>query len=494
MPDIQKLITTLLSDGRLAGNSRYTSKVYRDEPILLTAAELERRRAPARYREMRKIARRGGIYAASGAKVFYEQAVFMEDFEDDFAYLGEFAHYFPTYESMTDLQLRGYFSWRTRVRRGVIEKTPLSFVFVYLYELLHGIGTRCAEEGFHALKNFRAAYEKIDPRIARHAALWLRDYVVYNDLDKTLLEDVPDAHPDRAADPPPDRAACGSAETFAALRALSSYNFERSAFFKQHADDVRQVVHGVFSALSEYYAEDSPNGLYGKFFGRMYSEPYVMFRSAVFYDRLRRSDFVYTISDRHIFRCANGNWSRERFFRDKGKNRRIGDLLRAIDCRMREHYRFRPLLQGGDVAAPVRDIIEQEIITCLERKKKAALPKIDIDVSRLQDIRDASLEIQKKLLVEAPEEDNAPKTAGDADARSGGAELNDNERLFVRCLLRGAAYDDLARAAGVMPSLLIDAINEKFFDVFGDTVIAEAGGKAELIEDYRAELEAMLGE
>ena len=54
----------------------------------------------------------------------------MEDFEDDFDYHGTFIRYFPNYQAMNDLQLRGYFSWRTKVRRGEVGRTSLSFAFV----------------------------------------------------------------------------------------------------------------------------------------------------------------------------------------------------------------------------------------------------------------------------------------------------------------------------------------------------------------------------
>ena len=60
------------------------------------------------------------------ALIFCKQGKFMEDFEDDFDYRGEFVRYFPTYQAMNDAQLRGYFSWRTRIRRGEINRTSLS--------------------------------------------------------------------------------------------------------------------------------------------------------------------------------------------------------------------------------------------------------------------------------------------------------------------------------------------------------------------------------
>ena len=112
-----------------ASGDAVTSRIYRDEPIPRTAALLAGA-TPPEYREMRKLARSYSIYENSEAIIFYKQGKFMEEFEDDLDFGGEFVRYFPTYQAMNDRQLRGYFSWRTRVRRGIVENTSLSFAFV----------------------------------------------------------------------------------------------------------------------------------------------------------------------------------------------------------------------------------------------------------------------------------------------------------------------------------------------------------------------------
>ena len=125
-------------------NNNFASKIYSDEPIIIDAAQIGTL-TPPEYRAMRKIAMGLGPSLKSTEKVFYKQGKFMEDFEDDFNYQGDFVQYFPTYQSMNDHQLRGYFSWRTSVRRGIINKTSLSFVFLYIYELINQIGVRSPE-------------------------------------------------------------------------------------------------------------------------------------------------------------------------------------------------------------------------------------------------------------------------------------------------------------------------------------------------------------
>ncbi len=45
-----------------------------------------------------------------------------------------------------------------------------------------------------------------------------------------------------------------------------------------------------------------------------------------------------------------------------------------------------------------------------------------------------------------------------------------------------------------METVLIDAINEKLFDIIGDAVIEYVDGRPQLIEDYREDVAAILDE
>ena len=131
MSNTDELIRSVLESKKLSGE-----KVYGDQPLIFTASKMKSY-TPPEYTEMRKLALQRKYIFAPAAEIFYFQAKFMENFTDDFEYHGQFLRSFPTYREMSNLQLRGYFSWRTAVRKGKIEKTCISFVYVYLYELLN---------------------------------------------------------------------------------------------------------------------------------------------------------------------------------------------------------------------------------------------------------------------------------------------------------------------------------------------------------------------
>lgn len=497
MADIQNLIETI--NKRFKDNDSAVAKVYREEPILKTAAQMANF-TPPKYREMRKLAKSSHVfYSSDAAKIFYEQGKFMEDYTDDYQYNGEFRSYYPTYQDMTDQQLRGYFSWRTKVRDGIVDKTSLSFVFVYIYELLMQIGVSSAEEGFYKIKNFWQIYKDIDPKINHYIKLWLKDYVVYNGLEKHLLDDFSDIHFDHTILTLINCYSHSTDEVFSALNSLSSYNLENSRFYKLHSDDVKYVVYNAFAELTEYYNKKRKNNICEKFFGKIMANQYVMFNSAVFYNHEIHKDCVYEINDVCKYICKNGKWTYERFFFFKGKNKHIGELLKTIDFIMRQEYDFRSTLKVDKVKKVYQDILRKVIGELLEEKKKKSVPKIEIDISKLQNIRKTALETQNKLIVEDSEEITIPDTKPIADkydpkaaAQVDAANLSNIEYEFMKCLLYGKDYSDLVKSNGLMLSVLIDSINEKLFDMFCDTVLIFEGDKLELIEDYEAELKAII--
>ena len=190
--DIKMLIERIMAEARTHQSTRFSNEIYADEPILKTGRQMQNF-LPDQYRKMREISRwqddpKGGAGRwLSEAELFYRQGLLMADFEDDCPYNGTFKSYFPTYNAMSDRQLRGYFTWRAQVRRGTVEETSTSFAFLYLYELICGIGVDNPLDGFNKIKAFWDAYRAFEPGIDRFARVWLQDYAVFHGLDPSCF-------------------------------------------------------------------------------------------------------------------------------------------------------------------------------------------------------------------------------------------------------------------------------------------------------------------
>ena len=439
------LIERIMAEARTHQSARFSNEVYADEPILKTGRQMQNF-LPDQYRKMREISRwqedpKGGAGRwLSEAELFYRQGLLMADFEDDRPYNGTFKSYFPTYNAMSDRQLRGYFTWRAQVRRGTVEETSTSFAFLYLYELICGIGVDNPLEGFNKIKAFWDAYRAFEPGIDRFARVWLQDYAVFHALDPKLLRDsktvmfdnalielrhaardlVPAPAPSgqtpkrrKTSEPtlplPPDEVR--EERLMAAINALSTYNLSSSRLDRSHHRDLRHVACAVYVRMARYYDTHRKTGIVASLFGEETAMPYTMFASAVFFAPERHEDCEYRLDPIHIYRCQNGFWECMRIHGSRQKSSKLGEMMRACDQRLRLALDPAHPLKEEKVPKYLAKIIDDEIVAWLSWDAAHQPVKIDIDLSQLGHIRSAAVQTREALLIDEEREDGAPVEA-----------------------------------------------------------------------------------
>lgn len=443
--DIKMLIERIMAEARTHQSARFSHEVYADEPILKTGRQMQNF-LPDQYRKMREISRwqedpKGGAGRwLSEAELFYRQGLLMADFEDDCPYNGTFKSYFPTYNAMSDRQLRGYFTWRAQVRRGTVEETSTSFAFLYLYELICGIGVDDPLDGFNKIKAFWDAYRAFEPGIDRFARVWLQDYAVFHRLDPKLLRDsktvmfdyalielrraardlVPAPAPSgqtptrrKTSEPtlplPPDEVR--EERLMAAINALSTYNLSSSRLDRSHHRDLRHVACAVYVRMARYYDTHRKTGIVASLFGEETAMPYTMFASAVFFAPERHEDCEYRLDPIHIYRCQNGFWECMRIHSSRQKSSKLGEMMRACDQRLRLALDPAHPLKEEKVPKYLAKIIDDEIVAWLSWDAAHQPVKIDIDLSQLGHIRSAAVQTREALLIDEEREDGAPVEA-----------------------------------------------------------------------------------
>ncbi len=440
--DIKMLIERIMTEARTHQSARFSNEIYADEPILKTGRQMQNF-LPDQYRKMREISRwqddpKGGAGRwLSEAELFYRQGLLMADFEDDCPYNGTFKSYFPTYNAMSDRQLRGYFTWRAQVRRGTVEETSTSFAFLYLYELICGIGVDNPLDGFNKIKAFWDAYRAFEPGIDRFARVWLQDYAVFHGLDPKLLRDsktvmfdnalielrraardlVPAPAPSgqtpkrrKTSEPtlplPPDEVR--EERLMAAINALSTYNLSNSRLDRSHHRDLRHVACAVYVRMARYYDTHRKTGIVASLFGEETAMPYTMFASAVFFAPERHEDCEYRLDPIHIYRCQNGFWECMRIHGSRQKSSKLGEMMRACDQRLRLALDPAHPLKEEKVPKYLAKIIDDEIVAWLSWDAAHQPVKIDIDLSQLGHIRSAAAQTREALLIDEEREDSAP--------------------------------------------------------------------------------------
>lgn len=448
--DVKMLIERIMAEARTHQSARFSNKIYADEPILKTGRQMQNF-LPDQYRKMREISRwqddsKGGAGRwLSEAELFYRQGLLMANFEDDCPYNGTFKSYFPTYNAMSDRQLRGYFTWRAQVRRGNIEETSTSFAFLYLYELICGIGVDDPLDGFDKIKAFWGAYRAFEPGIDRFARVWLQDYAVFHGLDPRLLRDsktvmfdnalielrraARDLAPAQApsgqtakrrktSEPtlplPPDEAR--EERLMAAINALSTYNLNNSRLDRGHHLDLRHVACAVYVRMARYYDTHRKTGIVASLFGEETAMPYTMFASAVFFAPERHEDCEYRLDPIHIYRCQNGFWECMRIHGSRQKSSKLGEIMRACDQRLRLALDPSHPLKEEKVPKYLAKIIDDEIVAWLSWNATHQPVKIDIDLSQLGHIRSAAAQTREALLIDEEREDDTTADVEEADS------------------------------------------------------------------------------
>lgn len=448
--DIKMLIERIMAEARTHQSARFSNEIYADEPILKTGRQMQNF-LPDQYRKMHEISRwqddpKGGAGRwLSEAELFYRQGLLMADFEDDCPYNGTFKSYFPTYNAMSDRQLRGYFTWRAQVRRGTVEETSTSFAFLYLYELICGIGVDNPLDGFNKIKAFWDAYRAFEPGIDRFARVWLQDYAVFHGLDPKLLRDsktvmfdnalielrraardlVPAPAPSgqtpkrrKTSEPtlplPPDEVR--EERLIAAINALSTYNLSNSWLDRSHHRDLRHVACAVYVRMARYYDTHRKTGIVASLFGEETAMPYTMFASAVFFAPECHEDCEYRLDPIHIYRCQNGFWECMRIHGSRQKSSKLGAMMRACDQRLRLALDPAHPLKEEKVPKYLAKIIDDEIVAWLSWDAAHQPVKIDIDLSQLGHIRSAAAQTREALLTDEEREDDASAEAEAADS------------------------------------------------------------------------------
>lgn len=470
--DIKMLIERIMAEARTHQSARFSNETYADEPILKTGRQMQNF-LPDQYRKMREISRwqddpKGGAGRwLSEAELFYRQGLLMADFEDDCPYNGTFKSYFPTYNAMSDRQLRGYFTWRAQVRRGTVEETSTSFAFLYLYELICGIGVDNPLDGFNKIKAFWDVYRAFEPGIDRFARVWLQDYAVFHGLDPKLLRDSKTVMFDNAlielrraardlvpapssqtpkrrktSEPtlplPPDEVR--EERLMAAINALSTYNLSSSRLDRSHHRDLRHVACAVYVRMVRYYDTHRKTGIVASLFGEETAMPYTMFASAVFFAPERHEDCEYRLDPIHIYRCQNGFWECMRIHGSRQKSSKLGEMMRACDQRLRLALDPAHPLKEEKVPKYLAKIIDDETVAWLSWDAAHQPVKIDIDLSQLGHIRSAAAQTREALLIDEEREDGASAEAEAAD--SGQPEAEPVADAMVEAVAAAAGQDE----------------------------------------------------
>lgn len=488
-------------------NKKIASK-YNDTIINFKDYSIDSERfIPDKIKQMMKLYRYGDHSFNQKVKNFYKQGKFMENYEDDFSWNGEFHQYFPTYNDMNIRQLRGYFSWRSQVRKGNYQKISTSFAYLYLYELINRIGVSSYEEALSKMREFEIKFIESgigDKRIQGDLRQWMLGIIVLHGIEpkiakKYLSSEIigkdeltlallsPQNHSDE--------------EIFNALCAHYGDRLSTSAVIKKHGSYGVHLFAQVWRLTFEEYSEIGEN-LFEKCFGHRSTYRWYPFSNAIYMEYINPRWTSYELNECRKYIFKHASWHENSYHKMNFNRAIFCGLIHEADRKLRLYLKTgHPLTAKSDerwASAHVDKVIEIDRKEKLEKSK----PKITISFGSLEKIRqdalttmDALLSEEEKDIIKEVKEvgitvDDKPKTEIFENKCS--IALEETEFQIISSLLNDKSVDDIIAKKLSLPEVLADKINEVFFEEIGDNVVECDLGKITLIEDYRQDVERII--
>lgn len=340
------------------------------------------------------------------ARIFYKQGIFMKDFTDDYSDYVEFSQYFPYYQMMGYEQLRTYFTWRSEVRKGNVADISLSYVFLYLYELLSNIGVNDPQDGLNQLMSFWRAFSEFNKSIDKYVLRWLKDYHIYYELSHSFKEfidtnNLSEYYP-KLADTDDD---------FELFCAISKYDIRKSTFFIDGKEKLIKDCFGyVINSLRQTFKDSGVHFDDSIFQVKKKLMEWKPFKDALFYPWMKQADRRIILSENEIYICSNNKWAFSKVITSENGRQLVGYIMKQMEVVLRKftNYKFKLSANINTVTheAPAKlkaaGLSLEAVIngSVTEFYKEATKTVVVVDQAALSRIKQEALIIQEKLIVQ----------------------------------------------------------------------------------------------
>jgi len=307
-----------------------------------------------------------------------------------------FKSYWPTYDQMASDQFKWYFYWREEVRSGRYPDTDLSYLFVYFYELIHGVGWSDPVQGYELMEQAWTAYRKRYTKLDTYLREWLYDFMIVHGLDMPIRETYQRFPRVLSAELKEKewkrRFSLQPVElSWELLLDLLDYDVEKSRFYQEKGrKDLEGYAPKVIALVDSYWAKIKGQRLIDRFQPRPRQVKRHLFRSAVYDHGLYGRSVVLTV-------VSLSEYAPLRSY--------ITALVRLTENKLRELRGFKGRLRGPDVVDPeivemITRYLKKEIQEQIEAQRIQAIPEVQIDTGKLRRLQQESDQVRDMLLTE----------------------------------------------------------------------------------------------
>ena len=151
------------------------------------------------YNKFRSI-EQSNYFIMEEEELFYRQAKYLENFEDNYKEKQIQKNIFRAYErsciysKFSLSEFRSYFTWRTQVRKGKFKKTEYGYERIYINELLNKIGCKDAKDAIDKLIDFWKECRQYTLKMDNKMPEIIKEFYIINDI-KIPYAEITKAYP-----------------------------------------------------------------------------------------------------------------------------------------------------------------------------------------------------------------------------------------------------------------------------------------------------------
>ena len=397
------------------------------------AVEEEAEKVEGYYRETAIPVRRelpARIEAIYACEDFLSAARAMEDYEDNCPFAGTVPLYQPEYRDLTPNELRGYFTWRAALRRGEVSPHCDAFVYLYLSELMLGVGAATAVEALDRMDAFASAFFSAgngSEALQRNFKNWRFEYAVLNRVDAARVrayENPALRHWDEALTVLRESENQRDEAVFAALAELGGKKLTEARSVKGLGDKAAFYYAAIWRSCAPL--------LFAACFGNLRMREWKPFSDA---PRLKAvceragQAFSYQLNELRSFAATGNGFTEYSYLRQQFDSKRFFAFLKEADTALR--VRFLRGKASNNMSA-AQDIALQEsfshaFASCEALEAAQKLAAVPVRREKLADIRAAAEVTTAALLTEAETGAEREELRREAEKNCGLSELINGE-------------------------------------------------------------------
>lgn len=200
---------------------------------------------------------------------FLEQAVANSGKTGKLAKHVPFKAYWSSYADMDAAQSRWYYYWRNEVRNGRYPPTDLSYIFIHVYECIHGVGFKTILHAYGHLWALWHNYRRQHPRLDRYLMQWMLDLNAYYEVGMDSLDIVRSSVGAASSGISSDLIVAslatrkGEVPTVDQLALIAKFDPRSGKFYREFADTnlIDRTLQLGFKALDDYFRETTSTGV-----------------------------------------------------------------------------------------------------------------------------------------------------------------------------------------------------------------------------------------